>query len=73
MIASIKKQQGTFWFSNVLVLYSSQGTLKISSMDDEQALDLEGKGTVVFGHFLFSDLPSLSAYLLHNHYLPAKV
>lgn len=42
-------------------------------MDDEQALDLEGKGTVVFGHFLFSDLPSLSAYLLHNHYLPAKV
>lgn len=42
-------------------------------MNDEQALDLEGKGTVAFGHFPFSDLPSLSAYLLHNHYLPAKV
>lgn len=42
-------------------------------MNDEQALDLEGKGIVAFGHFPFSDLPSLSAYLLHNHYLPAKV
>lgn len=42
-------------------------------MDDEQAPDLEGKGTVVFGHFPFSDLPALSAYQGCNWYLLAKV